>query len=120
MDQAGLPDPQDDESLSSGPSIPDDQTSDTGQASDDASVDNPAVFNGITVSAPKRPSIPPLNIAEIAPVSKVDETLDSKSKNWTAWLQSIDLLFSIANCRGYIDGHTRCPDANADPIGFQN
>ena len=120
MDQAGPPDPQNDESLSSSPSIPDDQTSDAGQASDDASVDNPAVFNGITVSAPKRPSIPRLNIVEIAPVSKVDETLDSKSKNWTAWLQSMDLLFSIANCRGYIDGRTRCPNANADPIGFQN
>ena len=54
MDQAGLPDPQDDESLSSGLPIPDDQTSDAGQASDDASMDNPGVFNGITVSAPKK------------------------------------------------------------------
>ena len=80
----------------------------------------PSSFGSQASSAPIRVSIPCLTIAEIAPVSKIDETLDSKSKNWTAWSQSMDLLFSIANCRGYIDGRSRCPDANADPISFQN
>jgi hypothetical protein len=41
-------------------------------------------------------------------------------KNWTAWSQSMDLLFSIANACGYIDGHIWCPDANADPVGAKN
>jgi hypothetical protein len=32
----------------------------------------------------------------------------------------MNLLFSIANLWGYIDGRIRCPDANADPISFKN
>ena len=115
-DMARAQEHQDDNSLYCSPT-PEHQglnaPSDTGSVA-------PSSFGSQASSAPIRVSIPCLTIAEIAPVSKIDETLDSKSKNWTAWSQSMDLLFSIANCRGYIDGHSRCPDANADPIGFQN
>ena len=67
-----------------------------------------------------RLSIPWLNVQEIAPVLQIDKTLDGKSKNWTAWSQSMDLLISIANAYGYINGYIRCPDANADPVGAKN
>ena len=68
-------------------------------APSDAGSVAPSSFGSQASTAPIRVSIPHLTIAEIAPVSKIDETLDSKSKNWTAWSQSMDLLFSIANCR---------------------
>ena len=115
-DMARAQDHQDDNSLYCSPT-PEHQG--LNAPSDAGSIASSSLGSQVS-SAPNRVSILCLNIAEIAPVSKVDETLDSKSKNWTAWSQSMDLLFSIANCWGYIDGCTWCPNANTDPIGFQN
>ena len=122
MDQANLgtaQDPHEDNSLYRSPS-PEDPGPQLHAPSDAGSV-APSSISGIPSSLVTfRPSIPWLNVQEIAPVSRIDETLDGKSKNWTAWSQSMDLLFSIANARGYIDGRIRCPDANADPVGTEN
>ena len=113
---ARIRDHQDDDSLYRSPS-PEDQGL---NASSDAGSVAPSFFGSQASSAPNRISITRLNVQEIAPVSRIDETLDGKLKNWTAWSQSMDLLFSIANARGYIDGRIRCPDANADPVGAEN
>ena len=122
MDQANpgaAQDPHEDDSLYRSPS-PEDPGPQPHAPSDAGSV-APSSISGIPSSLVTfRPSIPRLNVQEIAPVSRIDETLDGKSKNWTAWSQSMDLLFSIANARGYIDGRMRCPDANADPVGAEN
>ena len=122
MDQANpgaAQDPHEDDSLYRSPS-PEDPGPQPHAPSDAGSV-APSSISGIPSSLVTfRPSIPRLNVQEIAPVSRIDETLDGKSKNWTAWSQSMDLLFSIANARGYIDGRIRCPDANADPVGAEN
>ena len=106
MDQANpgtAQDPHEDDSLYQSPS-PEDPGPQPHALSDAGSV-APSSISGIPSSLVTfRPSIPRLNIQEIAPVSQIDETLDGKSKNWTAWSQYMDLLFSIANTRGYIDG----------------
>jgi len=64
--------------------------------------------------------LPHLKVNEIAPVSKIEEALNGKAKNWNRWSQSIYLLFTVANAKGYVDGCIPVPDPVTRPTSTEN
>ena len=90
MDQANpgaAQDPHEDDSLYRSPSPKD--LGPQPHAPSDAESMAPSSISGIPSSLVTfRLSIPQLNVQEITPVSWIDETLDGKSKNWTACVAS--------------------------------
>ena len=65
-------------------------------------------------------TIPHLKVAELVAVSRINETLDKKQKNWTGWAESMYLLFGCANAKGYVEGRIQCPDPDINPDGTDN
>ena len=72
------------------------------------------------VPAPILPTILRLKVADLAAISRIDETLDKKQKNWTGWAESMYVLFGCANAKGYVEGRIPCPDPSFDPVGADN
>jgi len=72
------------------------------------------------VPAPILPTIKCLKVADLAAISKIDETLDKKLKNWASWAESMYVLFGCANAKGYVEGCVACPDPGFDPEGTEN
>jgi len=66
------------------------------------------------------PTIARIHTAEGAAVTKSGKILDSQSKNWSAWSQSMALLFKLFKVQGYVLGKVPCPDPQNDPVGAEN
>ena len=66
------------------------------------------------------PTIARIRAAEGAAVTKSGEILDNHSKNWSAWSQSMALLFKLFKVQDYVQGKVTCPDPNDDPEGAEN
>ena len=49
--------------------------------------------------------------------TKMEETLDTKSGNWTSWSYLMNYLIQMVNIKDYIDSTLLCPDPAQDPIG---
>jgi hypothetical protein len=87
MDQANLgiaPEPQEEEEPYQSPT-PEQEfhaSSDAGSIAPSSIAPSSIALSSIATSlASFRPSVPRLNVQEIAPVSRIDETLDAKLKN---------------------------------------
>jgi len=61
-----------------------------------------------------------LKVNEIVPVSKIEEALNGKAKNWNHWSQLMYLLFAVANTKGYVEGHIPVPDPVTRPTSMEN
>ena len=61
-----------------------------------------------------------IHAAEGAAVTKSGEILDNQHKNWSAWSQSMALLFKLFKVQEYVLGKITCPDSNDDPVGAEN
>jgi len=66
------------------------------------------------------PTTARIHTAEGAAVTKSGKILDSQSKNWSAWSQSMALLFKLFKVQGYVLGKVPCPDTQNDPVGAEN
>jgi len=66
------------------------------------------------------PTIARIHAAEGAAVTKSGKILDSQSKNWSAWSQSMALLFKLFKVQGYVLGKVPCPDTQNNPVGAEN
>jgi len=74
------------------------------------------------IPSPEAPEdiLPRLKVNEIAPVSKIEEALNGKAKNWNHWSQLMYLLFAVANTKGYVEGHIPVPDPVTRPTSMEN
>jgi len=72
------------------------------------------------VPAPILPTIKRLKVTDLAAISKIDETLDKKLKNWASWAESMYIRFGCANAKGYVEGCVACPDLGFNPKGAEN
>ena len=66
------------------------------------------------------PTIARIHAAEGATITKSGEILDNQHKNWSAWLQSMALLFKLFKVQGYVLGKITCLDPQDDPVGAEN
>ena len=66
------------------------------------------------------PTIARIHTAEGAAVTKSGEILDNQHKNWSAWSQSMALLFKLFKVQEYVLGKVTCPDPQDDPVGAEN
>jgi len=66
------------------------------------------------------PTIACIHAAEGAAITKSSEILDNQYKNWSAWLQSMALLFKLFKVQGYVLGKITCPDPQDDLVGAEN
>jgi len=51
---------------------------------------------------------------------KMDETLDTKSGNWTSWSCLMNYLSQMVDIKEYVGGTLPCPDPMCDPIRTKN
>jgi len=58
--------------------------------------------------------------AEGAAVTKSSKILDNQHKNWSAWLQSMVLLFKLFKVQEYILSKVTCLDPQDDLVGAEN
>ena len=61
-----------------------------------------------------------IQVSDLAGVAKIEETLSAKSKNWTAWNQSMHLMLDIVDASKYVDGTIKRPSSARDPVGAEN
>jgi len=66
------------------------------------------------------PTIACIHAAEGAAITKSGKILDNQHKNWSAWSQSMALLFKLFKVQGYVLGKITCPDPQDDPVGAEN
>ena len=66
------------------------------------------------------PTIARIHAAEGAAITKSGEILDNQHKNWSAWSQSMALLFKLFKVQDYVLGKVTCPDPQDNPIGAEN
>ena len=48
--------------------------------------------------------------------TKMEETLDTKSGNWTSWSCLMNYLIQMVDIKDYVDGTLPCPDPAQDPL----
>ena len=61
-----------------------------------------------------------IQVADLAGIARIKETLDSKSKNWNLWSQSMHLMLDIVDASRYVDGTVKQPSSARDPVGVEN
>ena len=66
------------------------------------------------------PTIACIHAAKGAAITKSGEILDNQHKNWSAWLQSMVLLFKLFKVQEYVLGKVSCPDPQDNPVGTEN
>jgi hypothetical protein len=66
------------------------------------------------------PKIERIHATESLAVTKVDELLDSKARNWTGWSEYMDMLFILFDIQDYVQGKIPCPNETDDPVGASN
>ena len=66
------------------------------------------------------PTIIHIHAAEGTAITKTSKILDNQSKNWSAWSQSMVLLFKLFKVQDYVQGKVTCPDPHDDPEGAEN
>ena len=66
------------------------------------------------------PFIRRIQVSDLAGVSKIEETLDAKSKNWAIWSQSMHLMLDIVNAGKYVEGTVKQPHSERDPVSAEN
>jgi len=74
----------------------------------------------VPMVAPMTTAITCIHAAEGAAVTKAGELLDSKTKNWTGWAQSMVLLFKLFGIQEYVLGELPYPDPKDDPNSAMN
>jgi len=66
------------------------------------------------------PTIARIHTAEGTAITKSSEILDNQSKNWSAWSQSMVLLFKLFKVQDYVQGKVTCPDPQDNLEGAEN
>jgi len=61
-----------------------------------------------------------IHAAKGAAVTNSGKILDNQHKNWSAWSQSMALLFKLFKVQEYVLGKITCLDSNNDPVGAEN
>ena len=61
-----------------------------------------------------------IHAAEGAAITKSGKILDNQHKNWSAWSQSMVLLFKLFKVQEYVLGKVTCPDPQDDLVGTEN
>ena len=66
------------------------------------------------------PTITYIHTAKGTAITKSGKILDNQHKNWSAWLQSMALLFKLFKVQDYVLGKVTCLDPQDDPVGAEN
>jgi len=61
-----------------------------------------------------------IHAAEGAAITKSGKILDNQHKNWSAWSQSMALLFKLFKVQEYVLGKVTCLDPQDDLMGAEN
>jgi hypothetical protein len=76
------------------------------------------VFNDPAPRAPK--SIKRIPVSDYSNISKIEEPLNTKLKNWTRWSQSMYIMMRVIRVIGYVEGTIARPDPDQDEEGAEN
>ena len=74
----------------------------------------------VPMAAPRTPTIARIHATEGAAITKAGDLLDSKTKNWSGWAQSMALLFKLFGIQEYVSGEVTYPDPKDDPESATN
>jgi len=74
----------------------------------------------VPMAAPRTPTIAHIHAVEGAAITKAGDLLDSKTKNWSGWAQSMVLLFKLFGIQEYVLGEVTYPDPKDDPESAAN
>ena len=74
----------------------------------------------VPMVAPTTTTIIRIHAAEGAAITKAGELLDSKTKNWMGWAQSMVLLFKLFGIQEYVSGELPYPDLKDNPNSATN
>jgi len=74
----------------------------------------------VPMAAPSTSTIARIHAAEGAAVTKAGDLLDSKTKNWSGWAQSMALLFKLFGVQEYVLGEVTYLDPKDDPQSAAN
>jgi len=74
----------------------------------------------VPMAAPNINTIARIHATEGAAITKAGDLLDSKTKNWSGWAQSMVLLFKLFGVQEYVLGEVTYPDPKDDPESAAN
>jgi hypothetical protein len=59
-------------------------------------------------------------VSDYSNISKIEEPLDTKLKNWTRWSQSMYIMMQVIRIISYVEGTIKWPNLDQDEEGADN